>query len=108
MTIAMGNDDNDIDGDGVMGNEVGDDGGGAMGNTVGDDGNGATGNDNDNDNGGDATIPPHRCLAPHRPQLPQRIFEVPPSLSLLRRHVHPLPPPYISTQQRDGRQCDGI
>jgi len=55
-----------------------------------------------------ATIPPHRCRAPHRPQLPQGIFEVPLSLSSLRRRVHPLSPPYISTQRRNGQRCDGI
>ena len=39
--MAMGNDDNDVDGDGAMGNEVGDDS------------DGATGNDNDADDDGD-------------------------------------------------------
>ena len=47
MTMAMGNDDNDIDGDGAMGNEVDDDGNGATANEVDDDGDGATGDDND-------------------------------------------------------------
>jgi len=40
MTMATGDDDNDVDGDGVTGNEVDDDV------------DGATGNDNDNDDDG--------------------------------------------------------
>ncbi len=52
MTMTMGNDDNDVDGDGATGNESDDDGDGATGNEVEDDGDGATGNDNDHDNDG--------------------------------------------------------
>ncbi len=47
MTMAMGDDDNNVDGDGAMGNEVDDDGNFATGNEVDDDGDGATGDDND-------------------------------------------------------------
>jgi hypothetical protein len=54
MTMAMGNDDNYIDGDGAMGNEVEDDGYGATGNEAGDDGDGMTGDDNDDDDDGDS------------------------------------------------------
>ena len=38
MTAATGDDDNDVNGDGAMGNEVDDDGNGATGNEVDDDG----------------------------------------------------------------------
>ena len=38
MTMATGNNDNDVDGNGAMGNEVDDDGDGAKGNKVDDDG----------------------------------------------------------------------
>ena len=48
-TIATGDDDNDVNGDGATGNETDDDGDGAMGNEVNNDGDGATGNDNDYD-----------------------------------------------------------
>ena len=44
MTMATGDDDNDIDGEGAMGNEVDNDGDGATGNEVDDDGDGAMGN----------------------------------------------------------------
>ena len=40
MTTATGDDDNGVDGDGVMGNEVDDDGNGVTGNEVDDDGDG--------------------------------------------------------------------
>ena len=53
MTIATGDDDNDVDGDGATGNETDDDGDGATGNEVDDDGDGATGNDKDDDNDGE-------------------------------------------------------
>jgi len=53
MTMATGNDDNYIDGDGAMGNEVEDDGYGATGNEADDDGDGVTGDDNDDDDDGD-------------------------------------------------------
>jgi len=49
---ATGDDDNDIDGDGAMGNEVGNNGDGTMGNEVNDDGNGVTGDDNGDDDYG--------------------------------------------------------
>ena len=45
MTMATGDDDNDVDGDGAMRNEVDDDGDGATGNEVDDHGDGATSND---------------------------------------------------------------
>ena len=38
MMMAMGDDDNDVDGHGAMGNEVDNDGDGATGNEVDDDG----------------------------------------------------------------------
>ncbi len=52
-TMVTGDDDNDVDGNCVTGNESNDDGDGAMGNEVNNDGDGVTGNDNDNDNDGE-------------------------------------------------------
>ncbi len=45
--MAADDDDNEVDGNGAMGNEVDDDGDDAMGNEVDDDGDGVTGDDND-------------------------------------------------------------
>ena len=53
MTIATGDDDNDIDGNGATGNKPDDDGNGATGIEVNDDGHGAMGKDNDDDNNGE-------------------------------------------------------
>ena len=53
MTMATGDNDNDINGKGATGNKVDDDGGSATGNKVDDGGNGAAGEDNDNNNDGD-------------------------------------------------------
>ena len=43
MTMATGKDDNNVDGNGAMGNEVVDDGDGVTGNKVDNDGDGTTG-----------------------------------------------------------------
>jgi len=58
MTTATGDDNNNVNGDGAMGNEVDDDGDGATGNEVDDDGDGVTGDDNedDNDDNGDGAM----------------------------------------------------
>ncbi len=45
MMTAMGDDDNDVDGDSAMGNEVDNNGDSATGNEVDDDGDGMTGDD---------------------------------------------------------------
>jgi hypothetical protein len=50
--MVMGNNDNNVNGDGATGNEVDDDDNGVMGNEVEDDGGGAMGDDNDDDNDG--------------------------------------------------------
>jgi hypothetical protein len=51
MTV-MGDDDNDVNGNGATGNEVGDDGDGVTGNKVDDDEDGAMGDGNDDDTDG--------------------------------------------------------
>ena len=52
MTMETGDNDNGVNGDGVMGNKVDDDGNGVTGNKVDDDGDGATGDDNDDNDDG--------------------------------------------------------
>ena len=52
MMMGTGADDNNVDGDGAMGNEVDDNGDGTTGNKVDDDGDGATGDDNNDDDSG--------------------------------------------------------
>ena len=52
LTTATGDDDNNVDGNGAMGNEV-DNSDGAMGNKGSDDGDSAMGDDNDDDDDGD-------------------------------------------------------
>ena len=49
MTMAVDDDDNEVDGNGATGDKVDDDGVGGTGNKADDDGNGATSNDNHGD-----------------------------------------------------------